>query len=332
MADDKNSDFDLSELLGFIFKHIKTIAIVGIVAAVLSSIVALLLTEYFTATAIIFPARTSSVALNEYTIRRGNISDFGEEEEAEQLLQIIDAVTLQEKVIQRHGLYEHYEIDPTEPKARSQMLKTYNDYVSARRTKFNSVEIQVVDKEPTVAAAMANSIVELIDTVKNGIISQRAGASFGMVDNAYQQSKARLEDVNSRMDSLFQLGVATEQERAAIYRAYGEALANGNRSAAQQLQSQIEINKVHGDEYDILKRQRDVISDEVMRLRSFREQYLTTAQSSMAQKFVVDKASIPDKKSQPIRWLIVVASVALSCLFALILLLFRERRPFDLSA
>lgn len=329
MADNQHPDLNFADLLRFIVKNIRILIIVGVVAAVLSSVVALLMTEYFTASAIIFPARTNTVALNDYNVRRGNIGDFGEEEEAEQLLQIINAVTLQERVIASNDLYKHYEIDPTDKHARSEMLEAYNDQISARRTKFNSVEIKVVDKDPEVAAKVANDIVDLIDTIKNEIIAQRAAASVGLVDDVYSNSKGQLDDINHLMDSLHQLGVATEQERAAIYRAYGEALANGNRSASQQLKEQIDINKQHGDEYDILKRQRDQISDEAMGHMLFREQFLIDAKSSIAQKFIVDRAAVPDKKSHPIRWLIVVGSVALSCLFALILLLFKERKFFS---
>ncbi len=100
-------DLSLAALFSLIVKNFRTLIIVAIITMVISSLVSLLLTEYYKSTVVIFPAETSSLTLNESGIKRGNISDFGEEEEAEQLLQIIHSEDLQERVIKRHNLYDH---------------------------------------------------------------------------------------------------------------------------------------------------------------------------------------------------------------------------------
>ncbi|MBX2816908.1 MAG: hypothetical protein KTR24_12960 [Saprospiraceae bacterium] len=327
MSEQPRDDFNFVGLVRFILSHLRLFILVGVIAAVVSAVISLIMTEYFTASAVVFPARINSVTLNDYAVRRGNISEFGEEEEAEQLLQIINSESLKERVMDRHDLYTHYEIDPKDPHARTELFETYDDYVGARRTKFSSVEITVTDKVPQMAADIANSIIEYIDTVKNKMIAERALASFGMVNDVYSESEAQLFSIAQRMDSLQTLGVATEQERAALYRAYGEALANNNRTAASQLKAQLDINKEFGDEYDILKRQRDRIADESLRLKFFREQFEADADLRIAQTFVVDHAAVPDKKSKPIRWLIVVGSTAAACLLTLVLLLLQKRLP-----
>lgn len=320
-------DVSLGFLLRFIFKHFKKLCLVGLLAAVASSIVALLLTEYFTSSVILFPARTNSVTLSEDGINRGNISDFGEEEEAEQLLQIINSEDLKVRVISRFNLFDHYEIRPDDAHARTEILKIYDEFVSARRTKFNSVEINVTDKQPEMAADMANSIAEFTDSVKNRMIRERAQASVAMVDALYLETKAKVDAMNARLDSLHKLGVGGEGERSAVYRAYGAAMENSDRTTATQLKNQIEVNKKFGEEFDILRRQRDQTSDEYLRLFKIREQFKADANLAIAQKFVVDRAVPADKKSKPIRWLIVVGSVFAAVFLALVLLLIRETWP-----
>lgn len=328
---EQTPDLSLRFLLKFILSNVRTFVIVGLIAAIASVIAALLMTEYFTSQVILFPARTNSITLDNNGVKRGNISDFGEEEESEQLLQIISSEDLKERIISRHNLYEHYEIEKTDKHSRSQIFKTYDEFVSARRTKFNSVEISVTDTDPKMAADMANSIAEFVDTVKNRMIRERARTSMKVIDDLYIETETRLSRMNSKLDSLHELGVGGEGERASVYRAYGSAMENSDRATAAQLKKQIDMNKLHGEEFDILRRQRDQTSDEYLRLLNFRQQFETDANLSIPQKFLVDRAVPADKKSKPIRWLIVIGSIAAALLFALIMLLLRETLPALLS-
>ena len=98
-------DLSIAALFSLIWRHRKFLSILSIITIIVASIVSLLLTEYYRSTVVIFPARTNSLTLNESNVRRGNISDFGEEEEAEQLLQIINSEELFERVVRRNDLY-----------------------------------------------------------------------------------------------------------------------------------------------------------------------------------------------------------------------------------
>jgi len=242
-------------------------------------------------------------------------------------LQIINAEDLKERVIARHDLYTHYDINPEDKYAHTLMITTYNDFVSARRTKYNSVEISVTDKDPVMAAAIANSVAEFTDTVKNRMISERAGASFNALDKVYQEKKTKVDQMSQYLDSLHVLGVGGEGTRASLYRAYGQAIENNDRSTKAQLKTQIDLNKLHGDAFDIARRQRDFLSDELQKLGSFRDQFIADAHLSIAQTFMVDRAYPADKKSKPVRWLIVMGATIAAVLFTLLLLLARETLP-----
>jgi uncharacterized protein involved in exopolysaccharide biosynthesis len=114
-------DLSIAALFALIWKHRKFLSILAMITAIVAAVISLLLTEYYRSTVVIFPARTNSLTLNESSVRRGNISDFGEEEEAEQLLQIINSEELFERVIEKNGLYNHYKIDRDDRYARSKI-------------------------------------------------------------------------------------------------------------------------------------------------------------------------------------------------------------------
>ncbi len=292
----------------------------GVVAIVVSALISLLLTEYYKSTVVIFPARTSSLILNESGIKRGNISDFGEEEEAEQLLQIINSEDLQGRVIDRHNLYEHYDIGRNERYSRTLIRRQYNSNVTARRTKYNSIEISVVDEIPEMAADIANSIAEFTDSVKNRMIQDRALTSLPMIQQENLRLQAELDSVDRELDTLQSQGVVGQIERAALFEGYGQA----SGQAAREIREHLKINQELGDEYDALYKHREIIIEQRLRFRNYHNQFLADAEISIPQKFVVDKAIPADKKSYPVRWLIVLGSLLSVLIFAIVALILKE--------
>jgi len=126
---------------------------------------------------ILFPASSNSVSKSLLTEQSGkgqDIMSFGEDEQAEQLLQILNSNKLRERVIKKFNLMQHYDIDTASPYKNSILFKEYERNVSFRRTEYMAVQITVYDKDPQIAADMANRIAELLDSTKNDMQRQRA--------------------------------------------------------------------------------------------------------------------------------------------------------------
>lgn len=321
-------DLSIAALFSLIWKHRRFLSILSILTIAVASIVSLFLTEYYRSTVVIFPARTSSLTLNESNVRRGNISDFGEEEEAEQLLQIINSEELFERVVARNDLYNHYEIPSDEKYARSKIRQKYKSNISAKRTKYNSIDISVVDIDAVKAAEIANSIAEFTDSVKNRMIQERAKTSMVMLNEEEIRLNAALEKVVETLDKFQAMGVVSDLERGGLFEAYGQALRNPNSKSLQKLENQIEANRKFGDEYDKNKRERDILTDQILKFSSYKNQFIADTAINIPQKFIVDRAIPADKKSYPVRWLVVLGSLLAVLLFAILLLIFQENRDF----
>ncbi|MDH3650106.1 MAG: Wzz/FepE/Etk N-terminal domain-containing protein [Saprospiraceae bacterium] len=319
-------DLSLTALFRLIWRNRMLLSIIGIIAIVASALVSLVMTEYYQSTVVIFPTRTNSIILNESGVKRGNISDFGEEEEAEQLLQVINSDDVQERVIRKHDLYAHYDIDPQGPHSRSRIRQKYRSNVTVKRTKYNSIDISVRDKVPTMAADVANSISEFTDSVKNRMIRERASISMSTINAEHNRLQVELDSLKAALSTLHEMGVAGEIERGSLLEAYGEAIKNMDRSTARKLDERIEVNRKFGDEYDFTRRRRDVLIDQILRFRNFKNQFIADASISIPQKFVVDRAIPADKKAWPIRWLIVVGTTFSVWLLTLLLLIFKENQ------
>ena len=82
-------EFNSLNLLGLIFKHWKKLAIIAVVAAVASAGASYLIKPKFKSSVILFPARQNSLSkslLSENPSMSQDVLQFGEEEEAEQLI------------------------------------------------------------------------------------------------------------------------------------------------------------------------------------------------------------------------------------------------------
>ena len=97
-------------LLVFIWKRRKLIVIITGAAAVLAVIVSFLMTPIYRSTAIVFPAATSTVSFSEQRNAKAAAMDFGEEEQAEQLVQILQSSRIRDRIVEQFDLMKHYEI------------------------------------------------------------------------------------------------------------------------------------------------------------------------------------------------------------------------------
>ena len=107
-----DSQLNSTHLLRFIFDRLKTFIAIGVGAAVLSSAVALMMEEQFKSTVIMFATPQHSIGEQFYEeIKRNDLLEYGETEDAERLLQILNSDRIRTRIIQKYDLWLHYDID-----------------------------------------------------------------------------------------------------------------------------------------------------------------------------------------------------------------------------
>ena len=100
MEQSKNTEeFDSTNLLVFLYNYRKPLIILSIAAALISAAVSFMIREKYLSTVVLFPASTSSISKSIMTEDAGGKNDivaFGEEEQAEQMLQILNSDEIRE--------------------------------------------------------------------------------------------------------------------------------------------------------------------------------------------------------------------------------------------
>ena len=128
--ENKTQDFNAIDLIDFIWKYKKTFIIIGFLAAIISSIVALVMEERYLSTVTLYPTKASAVSFSEVITEDQSVSKFGEEEEAEQMLQILGSEPIRNNVVNTFNLMQHYDIKEDDEFKNTTLAKTYSDFIN----------------------------------------------------------------------------------------------------------------------------------------------------------------------------------------------------------
>ncbi len=319
---DLNLNKERERLLTFLFRKRKIILSFSFVASALAFSLSYLITPLYLSTAIIFPAASSSVSFSEQRNTKASSMDFGEEEQAEQLVQILQSAQIKDLIVEKFDLMKHYNISESDGYKYDKLNKAYEGHFSFERTRFGSIKIDVLDRDPKLAARMANEIVSLIDTVKNNIIRKRTLPAFEITKRKKEQLENEINALLNEMDSLSKLGVVSLDVRSRLFQALVDSK---NPQEKKLLQKKIEINSLLGSTFDGLERKRN---EKITKLEDFKvayEQAESDAATDFSHKFVVQRATVADKKDQPKRLIITIIAAIGSFIFIVFSLLLIDR-------
>ena len=309
-------------LLVFIWRKRKIILIVTVIAGILSLIASLMMTPIFRSTAIVFPAATSTVSFSEQRNAKAAAMDFGEEEQAEQLVQILQSSRIRDKIVAEFGLLKHYNIAENDPNKYYNLVKKYNNNFLFVRTRYGSIQIDVLDRDPKKAADMANKIVDLIDTVKNSMVAERTWPAYQINKRKKEQLEQDRDAILKRLDTLSALGVISLDGRTNLFQAYVDAKNAGEKT---ELKRMIDVNQKYGSTFDGLE---FIRNEKIMQLEEFQvsyEQAESDANSAFNHKFIVERAVVADKKDKPKKLIIVLLSTIGAFVFMVFALLIADR-------
>lgn len=317
-------------ILKVFLKYFKHFAIIAIIAILLSSIFSssYFITPLYKSTVILYPTASNSISkvlLSENFNNSKDILEFGEVEQTEQMLQVLNSNKIRDKIIEKYDLLGHYGIKKNDKFKMTNLYEEYEDKFTFRRTEFMAVKITVYDKNPQFASDMANDVAELVDSTINIMQKEIAKKAFIIVEEEYDKLKREVEFKEDSLTVLRGFGVHDYESQSEMFnRQLAIELAKGNKAGVKRLDQKLEILAKYGGPYVSL---RDALEHDKKRLSELRAKYdeaKVDASESLPHKFVVSNAYKAEKKTYPIRWLIVVLSTLASLFLSMLVFAFIE--------
>ena len=327
-------DFNSLNIFHFIFKWRKPLAVIGIAALIISSIIALTIQEKYKSTVILFPATTSSISkalLSENNFKQDDVLEFGAEEEAEQMLQILNSDEIRTKICEKYNLLKHYDIDPTDKFKRTKLYDEFQSNITFKRTEYMSVKIEVMDINPDTAAFIANDIAALHDSTKIRMQRERAIQALRIVKKEYFEKDADVKRMVDSIKIINSYGLYDYESQSEVTsEQYAIAISKGDQRAIKALEAKLKVIGDYGSAYVSLRDNLELQRKQLNLLKTKYEGTKVDVEQVLPQKFVVSNAFPAEKKSYPVRWIIVVVSVMASLLMAIIgILLIENVKQFN---
>ncbi len=317
---DNKKTFNASDVLRLIFKRKVHLIIVCGVAFIASAIVSYLIPERYKSTVVLYPATSSSVsqALGTDANPEKGLMQFGENEEVEQMMQMLQSNDIRNRIIEKYNLLEHYGIDPNTKYLYTSLYDKYDDNVKFSRTEYTSVRIDVLDESPDTAAMIANDISYLLDTVYARMQRERATKALKIVEREMLEQEALVKNISDSLEKLGSIGIIDVKSQTEMYsEQYAIALASGNVSRTNELKMKLDTLARYGGAHTMLTSQlKEEVQILTLRRTKYREAMIDLEQD-LPNAFIVNKAEKAEKKSYPIRWLIVLTSVLAAFMLAL---------------
>ncbi len=312
-------------LMQVVYSYRKHLSIIGITAILLSVIFSgpFFITPLFESTVILYPTASNSVSkvlLSDNFNSSKDILEFGEIEQTEQMLQVLNSNKIRDRIIDKYNLLNHYNI---KPESKFRMTKLHNEYESNfrfRRTEYMAVKITVYDKDPQIAADMANEVADLVDSTINNMQKKIAIKAFKIVEIEYNKLKSEIKIKEDSLTVLREFGVHDYESQSEMFnRQLAIEMAKGESSSIKRLEKKLETLSKYGGPYVSLRDALEHDKKQLSQLKAKYEEAKVDATESLPHTFVINTAYKAEKKTYPIRWLIVLVSTVASLFLAMIL-------------
>lgn len=292
---------DSSNLLKFIIKHYRPLVIISLLAAILSAAGSYLITPKFTSQATFYPV---------------NITEYSEESEAEQALQIVQSLEIKEKLIEAFDLYDHYEIGKDDPLRKYYILNEMRSNINFNKTSYDAIQVKVMDEDPVQASNMVDSIVRYYNEKIRSMHRIKRKEMVVIMKN-------ELKKTQQQIDSMHQVMVSIGNKEGMFDFELVNTEASNNNIQAQALQARKRLKALNDvpAEYQIANAKLLELLEYYANIKQIYDQNVMEFNKEITYSLMVNHPYPADKRSYPIRSLIVIISTISAFILVLVILL-----------
>jgi uncharacterized protein involved in exopolysaccharide biosynthesis len=155
---------------------------------------------------------------------------------------------------------------------------------------------------------------------------RRAYSGYKIVEAEYNSLKTEVDKVADSLVAIGKLGVNdVEYQSQALNTQMAIATMNNNKSAMNALQKRLDVLGKYGGIYMSLKNALEFKTHQLTLLQAKLKEAKVDAEEDLPQKFIVNSAYKAERKSYPIRWLIVLVTTFSAFFLAVIVIIMVEK-------
>lgn len=335
-------DFNLLNILSHIKNWFKKIVFFTLAAGLIVGIVSIFLPNYFTATTSFYAANPLLANPSPLGSNERSLLAFGNSNDLDRLFAIGQSQGMAEELIGKFDLATHYKIDTLTAQGKNRLLLKFAGNLNMIKNRFDAIELSFEDKDPILAAKVANAARDFIGlqaskmikssntyqmvALRSAIVKQEIQAAIYSDSILALKKKYDIVKSISQGDFLAEQLVETRgnleeaKAKANFYSgkpAYRDSTIKNQANAAGFAQKLSKINQ-NVDEYNNvfsilykLEAEYNQLAYQTGLDKERIKQYEALDQNDVSSIHTIDIAHIPLIKSRPHRSIYVIMAMAL---------------------
>ncbi len=308
--------FDFIELLKIIVRWKKHILVACVIALVGSVIISdpHILKPYYKSTSTFYPTNPSMTSSQSMFVENQG-GFFGGPDDVDRLLSIANSAQLKSYIVKKFHLFEHYKIDSARENYPNYVVQQeLEDNYHAEKTDKGAIEVVVYDHDKQLASDMANDIVTKIDDINKGMLNENKKKMLSIYTNKIKLKEAEIKDIS---DSI----IAVKQ-RFDLFNGVGDL-----RNITSLSKEQSSAFDRAAETYKMLQDKKDAAIKELNNSIVLSEQFSATISNEVPTVYLLEKAYPAERKSKPVRWIVVLSSVLIVFTVTVLTAIVVERYP-----
>lgn len=256
-----------------------------------------------------------------------NIAPYSNESMTEQMLEMMNSLSVKDSVIFNQKLVEHYGFDKNSKNYLSLVRYEYDEKINVERTDFEAIRIKVFDKDPEKAKDIADQIIFCTDALIRNVQSKKLNEVVYMYSNGLKNIKEKIDSVDSAILKLREENnfVDFEIQLEQLSRNYYNSLSTTGKGLEEMRQTMNTL-KTKGTIYQLLESRAKKLKELYAEQEAEYLKTIRDVERNFTYTNIISKPMAADQKSYPVRWLIVLISAISATLLALITIIYFESK------
>ncbi len=258
-----------------------------------------------------------------------NIIPYAGESPTEQMIQVLQSDDIRRDMFRIFSLMKHYDIDSTKDKySLSHLIEVYNDNISFSRNEFQSVEVSVLDKNPFIASAMVDTIIDLMNKKAKSLQREKSEELVKIIKGQLDRKKTEMDSMEALVKNIrTKYGIISyDLQSKELTKEYYEMLSKTtNSQALTEARQMIKNLEEYGGDFVSINEHLWRVRGSYNDIKNQYENAIKDVEKILTYSNIITKPYPADKKTYPVRWLIVVISTLSSLLVAYFIIGYMDR-------
>jgi uncharacterized protein involved in exopolysaccharide biosynthesis len=231
------------------------------------------------------------------------------------MLEIMNSRSIKDSIINKYDLWTDYKINKDDKAARAYIYNEYKSRIKISKTTYEAVSVVVMDKDPEVACNIANDILNFYEQKIRTLHREKEAEVVVMFEKQLVDKQRVIDSLKARMSEIGTTYGVTDlgnQSREAT-----RSLLTGSTKATELMENL----GLYGAELVDLHTKIAAEANTFVAIKCDYERELRFLNGHMSYTNVISEPYPADKKSYPVRW-VVVALCGLSAMLLSIVAIF----------